>query len=82
LHASTPFVRKRGDPDGGIGAAEKGVDVFGLAGFGVVNLAANGSVEWDRRDKMNGLKKVALVSAAVEMGTGETGARTLAGREG
>jgi hypothetical protein len=87
LHATTPFVGERPEPNSGIGTAEKGVDVFGFAGGGMEQFACEGDsrggeggvgcdIMQEGLDNVNGLQKMALVCAGVEVSTREPGTRT------
>jgi hypothetical protein len=55
-----------------IGTAKQGVDVFGFPGDGIVHFAGDGGVV------LHGLHEVALMSAMIEVGAGNTNARAFA----
>jgi hypothetical protein len=69
LHTSSPFIGEGPSPAILVGAAEKGVDVLGASGDGVVEFAG------DDGFLLNGLSQVATMSSRVKMKTGEAGAR-------
>jgi hypothetical protein len=69
LHTSSPFIGEGPSPAILVGATEKGVDVLGTSGDGVVEFAGDDGV------LLNGLSQVATMSSWVEAKTGDAGAR-------
>jgi hypothetical protein len=81
VHATTPFIRKRAKPNGGVGTAEERVNVLGFAGDGVEKFSGRRRSGRESSDDMDCLDKMVLMRTRIKVGASETGTGTAARAE-